>query len=471
MARGKKKEELTLEEKLERALVPVEEQPYEVPGNWCWTIMENLADLHRGVTYKKNEAHSDKREHDCLILRGGNVLEGDIDIDADNVYVDKSLIKPEQYIQEDDIIIVSSTGSEKVIGRAGISFANYSDISFGAFLMLVRPREQFCKRYVDFYFQSQIYRERIRLLASGVNINNIRAEYIMNSPIPLPPLAEQQRIAEQIESLLAKLDEAKEKVQEVITQYELRITSILNRAFIGDFSLKWRTVHGKTKENWSIKKIKDVCKPRAGYAFDSKKFQNQGCQIIRMGNLYGGVLDLSRSPVFICEDELDEKIIDGAKIKNGDILITLTGTKYKRDYGYAVCIENPENLYVNQRILCLTPNANINRDYLLHYLRSNTFRDIFFSNETGGVNQGNVSSKFVENIEIKVPPIEEQIEIVKELNNMILKEEQAKKLAGYVLQYIDLMKKSILAKAFRGKLGTNNPEEESSVGLLKQVLE
>ena len=57
MARGKKKEELTLEEKLERALVPVEEQPYEVPENWCWTIVGNLVDLHRGVSYKKNESH------------------------------------------------------------------------------------------------------------------------------------------------------------------------------------------------------------------------------------------------------------------------------------------------------------------------------------------------------------------------------------------------------------------------------
>ena len=57
MARGKKKEELTLEEKLEQALVPVEEQPYEVPGNWCWIHLldafDNVTDSKKKLTTKE----------------------------------------------------------------------------------------------------------------------------------------------------------------------------------------------------------------------------------------------------------------------------------------------------------------------------------------------------------------------------------------------------------------------------------
>ena len=74
-----------------------------------------------------------------------------------------------------------------------------------------------------------------------------------------------------------------------------------------------------------------------------------------MGNLYAGELDLSRSPVYYSENDLDDSIKKRALINDGDILITLTGTKYKRDYGYAVRIDNPNSLLVNQRILCLTP--------------------------------------------------------------------------------------------------------------------
>lgn len=67
MARGKKAAKaLTLEEKLEQALVPEEEQPYVIPENWCWTSVGNLSSLYRGVSYKKNDVHTIKENCDCL---------------------------------------------------------------------------------------------------------------------------------------------------------------------------------------------------------------------------------------------------------------------------------------------------------------------------------------------------------------------------------------------------------------------
>ena len=171
-----------------------------------------------------------------------------------------------------------------------------------------------------------------------------------------------------------------------------------------------------------------------------------------MGNLYAGELDLSRNPVYYSENDLDDSIKKRALIADGDILITLTGTKYKRDYGYAVRIDNPNDLLVNQRILCLTPKNEIKTNYLLYYLHSNMFRNVFFSNETGGVNQGNVSSKFVESISFRVPALPEQQEIVRILDTVLEKESRAKEASQTVLDQIALLKKSILERAFRGEL-------------------
>lgn len=360
-------------------------------------------------------------------MRGWNIGEGYITSDADNVYVNKSFVNESQLVRQNDVIIVASTGSEKVIGRAGISAMDYQDVSFGAFLMLVRPTGKFNPKYLDFFFQSDDYRNQIKNLASGVNINNIRAEYITNMPIPVPPLVEQQRIIDRIESLFSKLDKAKKKAQTVLDGFELRKSVILHKAFTGELTEKWRQIHNVRFDNWETKRINEITKPRAGYAFSSKKFTNSGYQIIRMGNMYAGELDLTRNPVFISKEDVDETMLKKAIVNDGDILITLTGTKYKRDYGYAVCVFNTENLLVNQRILCLTPSPNVIRNYILYYLRSNIFRDIFFSNETGGVNQGNVSSKFVENIGIKVPSLIEQHEIVAILDRLLDKEQQARK--------------------------------------------
>lgn len=471
MARAKKEAALTPEERLQAALVPDWEWPYKLPGNWCWTKIGSISSLHRGVSYKKTDAHTERRENSCLVMRGGNICEGSIDIEADNIYVDISLVAENQIVRKNDIIIVASTGSTKVIGRAGISKMDYLDVAFGAFLLLVRPSTKVNQRYIDYFFLSDNYRNRIKKLASGININNIRGEYITETLVPLAPLAEQQRIVDRIESLFAKLDEAKEKAQAVVDSFETRKAAILHKAFTGELTAKWREEHGVGMESWEKRRINELARPRAGYAFDSKKFSNTGYQVVRMGNLYGETLDLFRKPVFIPEDDVDDSILNRALIKDGDILITLTGTKYKRDYGYAVCVSSPNKLLVNQRILCLTPFACVERNYLLYYLKSNLFRDVFFSCETGGVNQGNVSSKFVENIEIPISTFDEQLEITTVLDRTLAHEQQAKEAAEAVLDQIDLMKKSILARAFRGELGTNDPNEESAVELLRQVIE
>ena len=73
-------------------------------------------------------------------------------------------------------------------------------------------------------------------------------------------------------------------------------------------------------------------------------------------------------------------------------------------------------------------------------------------------------------LEFVAPPKEEQTEIVRILDSLFAKEQQAKEAAEAVLEKIDLLKKSILARAFRGELGTNDPTEESALELLKKVL-
>lgn len=465
----KKKTALTIEERLQQALVPAEEQPYEVPENWVWVRLGNFIDLLRGVSYKKHDVYNEKMENDCLILRGGNIIEGGLDLNADNVYVDKSLVSEAQLIRKNDIIIVSSTGSVKVIGRAGLAFYDYNDVAFGAFLTLARPKNGCNKSFVDLFFQSFLYRQSIRELASGVNINNIRSEYITNMTFPLPPLSEQQRIVERIEELFAKLDEAKERLQEVADSFAVRKAAILHKAFTGELTKQWRRENGVSDESWEERKLNEICIARAGYAFNSKEFGSKGYQIIRMGNLYGGQLLLDRSPVFIDEEILDEKIIEKSIIQKGDILITLTGTKYKRDYGYAVLVTITGKMLLNQRILSLRPK-NDNADFICYCLQTKEFRDVFFSNETGGVNQGNVSSKFVENISIKYPTLPEQHEIVRLIDDLLARERSAQQATEQALASIDLMKKSILARAFRGELGTNKASEASALELLRQVL-
>ena len=443
MAKKTKSADLSVEEKLEQALVVPGYEPYTIPDNWCW--LKLLASF-------------------------------------DNCTDSKKKVKQKQYLESGTWAIIDQ-GKQEIGGYTNDEALLYT----GNLPVIIFGDHTRCIKYIDFPFAQgadgvkvlspkSFYLPKLFYYAlQSVEIPNLG--YRRHFPIfdrfaiPLPPLPEQHRIVERIESLFSKLDEAKEKAQGVIDSFETRKAAILHKAFSGELTAKWREENGVGIESWEEKPIKEVSIPRAGYAFDSKKFTDSGYQVIRMGNLYNGVLDLYRNPVFVSVENVDDSVLNRSLVHSGDILITLTGTKYKRDYGYAVRIDEPYDLLVNQRILCLSPDINsIDSDYFLYYLQSNRFRDVFFSNETGGVNQGNVSSKFVESIQIPVPTYQEQKQLGESISKMISYLVYSKELAESVIDQIDAMKKAILAHAFRGELGTNDPEEGSAVEMLKQIL-
>ena len=89
---------------------------------------------------------------------------------------------------------------------------------------------------------------------------------------------------------------------------------------------------------------------------------------------------------------------------------------------------------------------------------------------SAGIAQPGVNAKKLKEIILSIPSVPEQTEIVRILDDLLAKEQQAKDAAEGVLEQIDLIKKAILTRAFRGELGTNDPSEESAVELVKQVL-
>ena len=387
---------------IEDILLPIDEHPYEIPQNWCWVKHNGVLDISGGSQPAKSYFISEPTEGYIKLYQTRDYGDNPVPVYIPEKYATKTTL-------EGDILLARYGGSLGKVFRAHEGAYNVALAKVIKLYPDLIDDEYLYKYYfTQFYQDFCVKASKGRSAQAGFNRDDMN-----NIPFPLPPLAEQRRIVEQIESLFTKLDEAKEKALSVVESFESRKIAILNNAFNGLYSTDWREKHHCTLDDWKDRKINEICIPRAGFAFNSKKFTESGIQIIRMGNLYAGKLNLSRSPVFYDISDVDDNIIKRSMVHDGDILLTLTGTKYKRDYGYAVCIEGEHELLVNQRILCLSPTEKIDKEYLLYYLRSEIFRDVFFSNETGGVNQGNVSSKFVENIEIKLPSIEEQKEISK----------------------------------------------------------
>ena len=134
------------------------------------------------------------------ILRGGNINNLKIEIFDDDVFLPQEYYDTEKQLQQNDIVIVASTGSKEIIGKPGFITTTIDETMIGAFLRIIRPISLEITSYVQLIFSSDYYRNHIRKLVHGNTINNIKTEYISNLIIPIPPQNEIVKIIDLIKS-------------------------------------------------------------------------------------------------------------------------------------------------------------------------------------------------------------------------------------------------------------------------------
>ncbi len=301
----------------------------------------------------------------------------------------------------------------------------------------------------------------------GTAIPYIRLGNLQEFPIPVPPLAQQQRIVDRIESLFAKLDEAKQKAQDALDSFETRKAAILHKAFTGELTAQWRKKHSIGMESWETKKLSEVSTLQTGL-MKGKNYSGKTVMLpyLRVANVQDGFLNLSE----IKEIEVSEELIDRYSLKNGDVLFTEGGDYDKLGRG-TVWQGQIKNCLHQNHVFVVRPQADVLSPYFLSYQAGSRYGKQYFlkcSKQT--TNLASINSTQLKGFPVLMPTIEEQAQIVLLIDDLLAKEQQAKEAAEGVLEQIDLMKKAILARAFRGELGTNDPREESAVELLKQVL-
>jgi len=178
-----------------------DEVPFAIPEKWRWVRLGELIKIISGTSYKKDDVSASG----LRIIRGGNIQNNKVVLCDDDVFLPIAFLDQNKTVQKGDVVIVASTGSEKVIGKPGVYDGN-EIIQIGAFLRILRPQNIEFYEYLRVIIVSDYYRGHIREVAKGTNIRNIKAEYITDLPIPLPPLAEQRRIVARLEELLPHVD-------------------------------------------------------------------------------------------------------------------------------------------------------------------------------------------------------------------------------------------------------------------------
>ena len=445
MARGKKKESaLTPEEKLAQALVPVEEQPYQVPENWGWTKQGSVSKFLNGRAYKQTELLED----DTLtpVLRVGNLF-----TNGSWYYSDLSLDES-KYIKSSDLIYAWSASFGPFIWQGGRVIYHYH-------IWKVELSEVLNKQFYYYWLMNDT--ERLKGGGHGTGMIHVTKEMMEQSIVPVPPLAEQQRIVDRIESLFAKLDEAKEKAQSVLDSFETRKAAILHKAFTGELTAKWRAEHSVELESWEHLAYSDIGSSKLGKMLDKAKNEGLPTPYLRNINVRWFAFDLNDVSTMLAS----EAEIEALSVKKGDLFICEGGEPGR----CAIWKESDSNLIFQKALHRFRPNKKVISEFLcynLYFMSLSGTLEEFFT----GTTIKHLTGQSLSKLPIHLPHVPEQTEIVRILDSLFAKEQQAKEAAEAVLEKIDLLKKSILARAFRGELGTNDPTEESALELLKSIL-
>ena len=435
MAKAKSKK-ITLEE----ALVPVEEQPYEVPENWCWTYLLNgFAECKDGNRKPINASERAEREGD-IPYYGATGQAGWID----DYLTDEQLVllgedgAPFLELLKDKAYLIE--GKAWVNNHAHIIKSHYGEVG-----------NKYILHYLNVFNFHGYVNGTTRLKLTQASMRTI--------VVPLPPLAEQKRIVEQIESLFAKLDEAKEKALSVVESFELREKSIYKKAFEGDLTNSWRAENGINISEWEEIPFEKLGKLERGRSKhrprNDKRLFGGKYPFIQTGDVAGAGMYVTSHKQTLSEFGFEQSRM----FPKGTLCITIAA-----NIGDAAILSY--DCCFPDSVVGFTPGEKCLNKYMYFYLQEIKAELEYIAPATA---QKNLNLKLLGKVEIKVPSLKEQEKIVEILEKQINDQENIVEKAENVIETIDVMKKSILAKAFRGELGTNIETEESAIELLKSI--
>jgi type I restriction enzyme S subunit len=219
---------------------------------------------------------------------------------------------------------------------------------------------------------------------------------------------------------------------------------------------------------WEVVRLGDFIDVIGGYAFKSHKFIDNGrFQVVKMANLYNGTFDLNRSQSFLSTIEENEREYI---LLDGDIIMSLTGTVGKDDYGNSVLLNHPDNLLLNQRVCRLRSDKSFEQPFLYYLTKSSRFRQQFFFSSRGGTgNQANVGIKDVQSIKIPLPPLPEQQRIA----NLLTTWDRAITTTQALIKHLEARKRGLMQRLLTGEMRLPGFEghwkEHSYKSLLKEV--
>lgn len=380
--------------------------------------IKDIATQIRGVSYHPEDLHDTLDENSVILLRANNIKDGKLILD-DAVYVSKSKVAKQQYLQTGDILICASSGSKELVGKAAFVDSVKNPMTFGAFCKVVRPQPEYSE-YLGHYFNSPVYRRKISALSAGANINNIKNEHIDNLDIQLVDEKERREIITILNELNMLISLRKRQLE--------KLDELVRARFVEMFG----DLDSRPKQ-----KIKDITKRvKVGFVGTCEKYYTSNSEIpmLRTTNITAHGIDLK--DLKYVTKEFHEKN-PKSQVHAGDLLIARHGAN-----GQA-------NAYYGREAQCLNaiiiePDINITNSIFLEYLINSIDVKSQINKKLVGSTQHVLNTTTLANVEVSIPEMREQ----QTFSAFVERVNQQKQTVQQSLEKLELMKKALMQEYF-----------------------
>ncbi len=449
--------------------LPPNERPFAVPKNWLWTRLGNVARWGSGGTPSRKTP----QYYDGSIpwIKSGE-LNDDYVFDSEEKITEEAIKKSSAKLYPPNTVVIAMYGA--TIGKTAILGVQATTNQACACAV--------CRDFLDYRFlfnYARSQKDAFIKKGKGGAQPNISQEVIKPYPFPLPPLAEQERIVALVERLFARLDEAAEIVRETLEQIDLAKKSLLAQAFRGTLverladegtGADWlRQIQnekailakaGKLKkektlppisdeeklfeipEHWTWTRLGKIIVLLSGTDFKPEEYNEE-----QKGTPYiTGASSLAADGVIVSRWTEFPKVI----ANRGDILLVCKGSGYGKTVFCDV-----DTAHIARQIMAIKYSPNICMQYLRFFLLASFS---LIKAKGRGIIPG-IDRENILNLPFPLPPLAEQERIVALIERQTRKYDEARELAEETAARIETLKKAILARAFRGELGTNDPTD------------
>ncbi|MDI6807835.1 MAG: restriction endonuclease subunit S [Candidatus Eisenbacteria bacterium] len=466
----------------------------ELPKGWVWAGLEEIGEVNPGF-YAEATVHD--TEVTFLPMKCVEELTGRIDLSISKKL--SEVRKGYTHFVNGDLLLAKITPCMEN-GKVAIAHGLKNGIGFGSTEFHVVRLHECLPRRLFFFF---LIREEFRKEAQGNMTGSagqlrVPASYIQQSPLPLPPLAEQRRIVAKIEELFTRLDAGVEALKKVRTQLKRYRQTVLKSAFEGKLTEEWREAHKGEVEPASmlLERIKQEQKTKLGKKYkelpqaDTSTLPKlpRGWQWTAVGELAGGIhygytekaADLPIGPRFLRITDIqnsgvdwdsvpyckiDESMKEKYLLKDGDLVFARTGATVGKSF--LIRGDIPEAVFASYLIRIIL-HRSVTKETVYYFFQSPLY---WLQIQKGklGIGQPNVNANALSQILLPLPPSAEQCKIVEEIEHRFSVADVVEKAVAQSLIQAERLRQSIMKKAFEGKLVPQDPTDEPAQKLLERI--